>query len=369
MLTVTVVVSAHNAERCLSTTLESLRSQTEPADEIVVVDDGSSDRTAEVAAAYGVRVIRPRRRLGSKAKAQNYVLPLCRTDLVLAVDADTVLAVDYIENVKPAFDSLDVVVAAGRVQSRFERGWSDHGRVLEYLYGFHWNRQMQNLANSPMVCSDYCSMYRREHLVGFGGFSDRTVAADMDYTWSVQTEGWRAVHVAAAVAWVEESGELTHVRMRDWRWMVGFFQNVRIHFPEMTRRRPMLAAWILLSLVEIIIAPLWLAWPIHRIGLDGPVWQGIAWWCGAEIALTLPPLLYVFGQRRVPLRRMLRALPRAYVMKMVNLYFAWKTLVVELLLVPLDVLRPVPPVATAGRVMDKRSWRPVAQESWQRRLK
>ena len=63
-------------------------------------------------------VLRPPRNLGSKARAQNYALPHCRADLVLAVDADTVLAPDYIEKVVPVFDDPDVAVAAGNVQTR-----------------------------------------------------------------------------------------------------------------------------------------------------------------------------------------------------------------------------------------------------------
>lgn len=80
-----------------------------------MVDDGSTDRTSQVAAAYpGVTVLRPPANLGSKAKAQNYALPYCRTRLVLPVDADTVLADDYIERVKPEFNDPQVAIAAAR---------------------------------------------------------------------------------------------------------------------------------------------------------------------------------------------------------------------------------------------------------------
>ncbi|MCP9976429.1 glycosyltransferase [Actinomadura madurae] len=114
-LTLAVIVPAHNEEEGLPATLESLLRQTVPADQIIVVDDGSTDRTSQVAAAYpGVTVLRPPANLGSKAKAQNYALPYCRTRLVLPVDADTVLADDYIERVKPEFNDPQVAIAAAR---------------------------------------------------------------------------------------------------------------------------------------------------------------------------------------------------------------------------------------------------------------
>ncbi|MCZ1006927.1 glycosyltransferase family 2 protein [Streptomyces lydicus] len=107
------------------------------------MDDASTDRTGEVAASHGVTVLRPPRNLGSKAKAQNYALPHCTTDLVLAVDADTVLAPDYIETVLPVFDDPSVSVAAGTVRTRHTRTIWERGRSTEYLFGFHWYRDLR----------------------------------------------------------------------------------------------------------------------------------------------------------------------------------------------------------------------------------
>ncbi|MGW2404001.1 glycosyltransferase family 2 protein [Streptomyces sp. NPDC001739] len=183
MRTITAIVPAHNEEEGLPATLESLARQTVPPDRVLVVDDASTDRTGEVAASHGVTVLRPPRNLGSKAKAQNYALPHCTTDLVLAVDADTVLAPDYIETVLPAFDDPTVSVAAGTVRTRHTRTLWERGRSTEYLFGFHWHRPIQARANSPMVCSGCCSVFRRDDLMTFGGFPERTIVEDMDYTW------------------------------------------------------------------------------------------------------------------------------------------------------------------------------------------
>ncbi|MGI5260872.1 glycosyltransferase family 2 protein [Streptomyces angustmyceticus] len=138
MHTITVIVPAHNEEEGLPATLESLARQTVRPDRVLVVDDASTDRTGEVASSHGVTVLRPPHNLGSKAKAQNYALPQCTTDLVLAVDADTVLAPDYIETVLPAFDDPEVSVAAGTVRTRHTRTIWERGRSTEYLFGFHW---------------------------------------------------------------------------------------------------------------------------------------------------------------------------------------------------------------------------------------
>ncbi|MFB4265599.1 glycosyltransferase [Nonomuraea sp. GTA35] len=339
-LTVTVIIPAHNEEAGLPATLRSVKSQSVPPEKIIVVDDGSTDHTGDVAASYGVTVLRPPRNLGSKAKAQNHALPHCDTDLVLAVDADTVLAPDYIEHLKPAFDDPAVQVAAGNVQTRFARTPWERGRSTEYLFGFHWHRPIQQLADSPMVCSGCCSMFRRTALAESGGFPERTIVEDMDFTWSQQLAGRRAVYVSDAVAWAADPETLTYLRKQVWRWMAGFMQNVRLHLPRLLTRKPMLATWIIVALLEILVAPLWWAAPLLLVTtFHEPLPHTLGWWAGAELLLTVPALLYAARRRRLPITQVLLNLPFVYLNKAVNLYYAWKALLVELVLVPLRLSR------------------------------
>jgi cellulose synthase/poly-beta-1,6-N-acetylglucosamine synthase-like glycosyltransferase len=334
--TVTVIVPAYNEEEGLPATLESLLGQTVPAQEIIVVDDHSTDRTGDVARAHGVTVLRPPRNLGSKARAQNHALAHCSTDLVLAVDADTVLAPDYIEKVEPVFADPAVVVAAGNVQTRFTRTVWERGRSIEYLFGFHWQRPIQNRAGSPTVCSGCCSAFRRGTLVAAGGFPERTIVEDMDFSWSVQIAGRKAVYVGDAVAWAADPESLTYLRKQVWRWMAGFWQNVRLHMGELVTRKPMLALWITLAIAEILTAPLWWAAPFYlTLGMHLPVGPTVAWWLTAELGTTVPPLIYAARRRGLPVSRVLLNVPCVYPNKLVNLYYAWKGLVVELVLVPL----------------------------------
>ncbi|WP_043634487.1 glycosyltransferase family 2 protein, partial [Nonomuraea candida] len=334
--TVTVIVPAHNEEQGLPATLRSIQAQSVPPERVIVVDDGSTDRTGEVAASYGVTVLRPPANLGSKARAQNHALPHCDTDLVLAVDADTVLAPDYIERLRPAFADPAVNVAAGNVQTRFARTPWERGRSTEYLFGFHWHRPIQHLAGSPMVCSGCCSMFRRASLVAAGGFPERTIVEDMDFTWSQQLDGHRAVYVSDAVAWAADPETLTYLRKQVWRWMAGFMQNIRLHLPRLLTRKPMLATWVVLALLEILVAPLWWAAPLLLpLTLDESFSLTMAWWAGGELLLTVPTLLYAARRRRLPLGQVLFNLPFVYLTKAVNLYYAWKALLVELVLVPL----------------------------------
>lgn len=334
-LTITAIVPAYNEESGLADTLEALINQTEQFDRIIVANDCSTDRTAEIARSYGVEVVTPPENLGSKARAQNYALPFCDTDLVLPVDADTVLAPNYVELIKQPFvEDENVVIAAGCVLTRHSRTITERGRHLEYLFGFHWHRPIQNKANSPVVCSGCNSAFRRKELTAFGGFPERTIVEDMDYTWSKQIEGRAAVYVGDAVAYAADPEDFTYLRKQVWRWMAGFFQNVRIHARELWRK-PMLGLWVFLAVWEILTVPLWYIMPFVWIFvLHMSVESAALWFFGAEMALVMPPLLYACIRRKLSVLHMLTCIPALYAVKAVNFTYAWKALVVELVLVP-----------------------------------
>ncbi|MBA0052416.1 glycosyltransferase family 2 protein [Streptomyces sp. AJS327] len=339
----TVIIPAHDEEAGLPATLDSVLSQTILPERVLVVDDASRDRTHAVAlsyAEYGVEVIRPPANLGSKARAQNHALPYCATPLILAVDADTVLAPDYIERILPAFADPTVTVAAGAVQTRYTRTLWERGRSTEYLFGFHWHRPIQQGANSPMVCSGCCSVFRRSALMAAGGFPERTIVEDMDFTWTEQIAGRRARYVSTAVAWAADPETLRYLRKQVWRWMAGYCQNVRLHTGALLRHKPILALWVLLALVEILLAPLWWSAPlILTLGYGQPALPTWSWWIGSELLLTLPPLVYAVRRRGLSLWQVLLNLPCVYPTKIVNLCYAWKALAVELVGVPLRLTR------------------------------
>jgi N-acetylglucosaminyltransferase len=125
-------------------------STTEPAPTLTVIVPAHNE-SGRAAGDAGLA-----RQQGPGAKLR---LPHGATDLVLAVDADTVLAADYIEMIKPAFADPGRVAAACRPATPAPSG--NAGRSVEYPFGFHWHRPIQHAANSLVVCSGCCSARRK----------------------------------------------------------------------------------------------------------------------------------------------------------------------------------------------------------------
>jgi biofilm PGA synthesis N-glycosyltransferase PgaC len=227
---VAVIVPAYNEEASLADTIRSLRQQTHPPAEIIVVDDCSTDGTGDVAESLGVRVVRPAVNTGSKAGAQNVALPHVRAPLVVAIDADTTLAPDAIAQLVGAFDDPAVAAACGFVLPRHVGTVWERGRYIEYLFAFAFYKQVQDYYGRPLIASGCFSMYRIDRLRQHGGWSDRTLAEDMDLTWTFYQAGLSVRFIPEAVCYPIEPQRFTHLRAQLRRWSHGFIQNLRLHW-------------------------------------------------------------------------------------------------------------------------------------------
>jgi len=85
----TVIIPAYNEEQTVGETVRSVLSQTMRPARVIVVDDGSTDITGEMANIAGAEVIHPGKNTGSKAGAQNFALEIVNTKYTMTIDADT----------------------------------------------------------------------------------------------------------------------------------------------------------------------------------------------------------------------------------------------------------------------------------------
>src|SRR5690348_2830874 len=93
---VSVLIPAYNSERWIDETLQSVAEQSYPQIEVIVVDDGSTDGTASIAADCGARVVRQRN--SGPSVARNRALAESRGEYIQWLDADDVLSPDKIES-------------------------------------------------------------------------------------------------------------------------------------------------------------------------------------------------------------------------------------------------------------------------------
>jgi cellulose synthase/poly-beta-1,6-N-acetylglucosamine synthase-like glycosyltransferase len=324
----TVVVPAYNEAASIADTIRSLQNQTRPIDEIVIIDDFSSDNTGEIARSLGVTVIRPPKNTGSKAGAQNFALGDVTSEFTMAIDADTTLAPDAIELIMAALDDPQVVAACGFVVPRYVHTVWERGRYVEYLLSFTFYKPIQDYFEKPLIASGCFSVYRTKILKAHGGWNTRTVTEDMDLTWSFYEAGHKVRFMPEAVSYPIEPHGLDFMSKQLKRWSHGWVQNVMLHWRGILRipflrNTVAIAMWdaifgsfacfILLPFLTIFVNPLFiLGYFLDVVGIA-------------------PPVLYQ-GWKRGEFWRALASLPSFCVLRLVNATFTVRALVNELVL-------------------------------------
>lgn len=326
---VTIIIPAFNEAATLGETLASLAALRAQPAEIIVVDDGSTDGTGDIARRAGVTVVRPERNTGSKAGAQTFALDRVRTPFCLVLDADTVLAPDALEQLCGAFDDPGVGAASTTVLPRGTESIWERGRYVEYLFAFTFYKPVQDTWGGSMISSGCCSMYRTEAVRGAGGWSSRTMAEDMDLTWTLYQQGWKVRFVAAALCQPREPHTWTFLARQLRRWSHGFIQNVRLHWRGLLpvpylRSAVAVAAWdaTLASFVYLLVLPL------LALGLRNP-------WFLLGYVIDIPAILVpvvVGAASRGEILKAVTCIPAFFALRTVNAAFFLRALVDEVIL-------------------------------------
>lgn len=110
---VSIVVPVYNEEKYLKNCLESLLNQKEPAHEIIIVDNNSKDRSAEIARGYPVRVLKEKKQ--GITYARNKGFNAAKYDIIARCDADVIVKPDWIKKIKKNFNSYKIDALSGPV--------------------------------------------------------------------------------------------------------------------------------------------------------------------------------------------------------------------------------------------------------------
>ncbi|WP_404189587.1 glycosyltransferase [Streptomyces tauricus] len=227
---VTVLVPAYNEEAGIEATLRSLLASDYPRLQIIVIDDGSKDRTAELAENVGdPRVLVIRKANAGKAAALNTGLEHARHDLLVMVDADTVFEPDAVHHLVQPLAHPAVGAVSGNTKVGNRRGLLAKWLHLEYCFGFNLDRRMFEVLECMTTVPGAIGAFRRDALTGVGGVSDDTLAEDTDLTMALWRAGWRVLYEESAVAWTEVPTSLRQLWRQRYRWCFGTIQAMWKH--------------------------------------------------------------------------------------------------------------------------------------------
>ncbi|MYQ39353.1 Glycosyltransferase, catalytic subunit of cellulose synthase and poly-beta-1,6-N-acetylglucosamine synthase [Streptomyces sp. LamerLS-316] len=260
---VSVIVPAYNEKECIAATLNSLAASTHPI-EIVVVDDGSTDGTAEIAESLGlpnVRVIRQEN--AGKPAALNNGVRQARHDIVVMMDGDTVFEPDAVHQLVQPFADPGVGAVAGNAKVGNRSTMIGAWQHIEYVMGFNLDRRMYDLLGCMPTIPGAIGAFRRQAVLEAGGMSEDTLAEDTDITIALHRAGWRVVYAEHARAWTEAPASLGQLWRQRYRWSYGTMQALWKHRRSVTDRGPSgrfgrigMPLVVLFQIVTPVFAPL-----------------------------------------------------------------------------------------------------------------
>ncbi|WP_225832408.1 bifunctional polysaccharide deacetylase/glycosyltransferase family 2 protein [Streptomyces sp. NK08204] len=233
---VSVIVPAYNESAGIEAAVRSLLASDHPV-EIIVVDDGSTDGTADLVEALrlpGVRVIRQEN--AGKPAALNTGLTAATCDLVVMVDGDTVFEPETVRTIVQPFADPRVGAVSGNAKVVNRGGLLGRWQHIEYVVGFNLDRRLFDLAECMPTVPGAVGAFRRQALLDLGGVNDATLAEDTDLTMALCRDGWRVVYEEGAVAWTEAPASLNALWRQRYRWCYGTLQAMWKHRGALVQR-------------------------------------------------------------------------------------------------------------------------------------
>ncbi|MFK2930114.1 glycosyltransferase family 2 protein [Dyella agri] len=289
---VSIVLPAHNEEKSVVASVHSLLKTNYPEFEIVVVNDGSSDRTRQalieafglvrVPEAYRARLrteqVRgvyasaqyPRVRMvdkanGGKSDAINAGINCVRYPLFCVVDADCILQPESLSRVVRPFLEDGRVVASGGVvrvlngctvangmmaKVGLPNQWLPSFQVIEYLRAFLFGRMGWSPMNALLIISGAFGVFYKERVIAIGGYRNDTVGEDMDLIVRLhrnlrkEKRDYRIVFVPDPVCWTEVPADVASLSNQRVRWQRGLAESLWSNIGLMFNRRGGAAGWV-----------------------------------------------------------------------------------------------------------------------------
>lgn len=228
---VSVVMAARNEEAVIERTIESLLCLDWPDYEIMVVDDGSDDRTPQILQAYAergeIRVLRKQTNEG-KAMALNDALPLLRSEIVLLLDADARPQPDVLRHLVPHLVKLPWLGAVtGNPRVANTPSMLAKLQVIEFAATVSILRRAQATWGHIMTISGVSTCFRKSAVESVGRFQPQMATEDIALTWQLQRAGFEIRYEPRAIFAMQVPEDLRTWWKQRTRWAKGMGQVLR----------------------------------------------------------------------------------------------------------------------------------------------
>jgi biofilm PGA synthesis N-glycosyltransferase PgaC len=285
---ISILVPCYNESDNAEETLETAAAVDYPDFEVIAINDGSRDNTAEVLDRLAARI--PKLRVvhlaanQGKATAMNTGALLAKHELLVCIDGDALLDPHALHWIAHAFQLSTLGGLAGNARIRNRTSILGRLQVGEFASIIGLIRRAQTVYGSLFTVSGVICAFRKRALEEAGWWSPRTITDDIDVTWRLQVAGWRVAYEPHALVWILMPETLKGLWRQRLRWAEGGVEMMLTFFrPIVAGRAPRLIPLY----VNYVLSVIWSYAILSAIAV------GLLWAIGLGPSRPLPALRLV----------------------------------------------------------------------------
>ncbi len=222
---ITILIPVYNEEDVIEDTLKSVFSIDYPKEklEIIVINDGSTDRTREILRRYEDRVRVIDKPNGGKADALNWGLREASGEFVAVLDSDTRVPPDVFKRVLPYFNDPSVAAVDVTILPMNRRNLLERMQYIEY-HIIAVYRKLLEAINAIYVTPGF-AVYRTEVLKKLGGWDTKNLTEDIEIAWRILFNGYKIRMARDVVAYTIVPRSFWKFWKQRVRWNIGGLQT------------------------------------------------------------------------------------------------------------------------------------------------
>lgn len=229
---ISVIIAAYNEENVICNTIDSVLQSNFKDLEVIIVDDGSTDGTLDVLRktyenTSNVKIFTKAN--GGKTSALNLGFINCSNDVIVTIDADTILEKDTISLLARHFSDPKVGAVSGNIKVGNVNNILTLWQHVEYVTGFNLEKRALALLNCITVVPGAIGAWRKSAIAECGYFNHDTLAEDTDMTLTLLKKGYKIKLEENARAYTEAPEDVKSLVKQRYRWCYGTLQCLWKH--------------------------------------------------------------------------------------------------------------------------------------------
>lgn len=222
-----VLIPAYNEEENIEATIRSVLNDSDLVREIIIIDDGSTDQTAQIVSRVkrlSEKITLINKENGGKASALNLGIKKSKSNIIISIDSDTIIEKNSIQNLVKHFKNKNVAAVAGKIKVANYKTILGGFQSIEYTVGQNIEKKAFSRINAVGVIPGAIGAWRKSDLLKCGGYSSDTLVEDQDLTLSILQSGKKIIYEPKAIAYTETPSTIRGFYKQRFRWVFGTIQ-------------------------------------------------------------------------------------------------------------------------------------------------